>query len=240
MSVRGLRKVKKARQVSLAGRRGKEVPATNDLVHSHEAIIHDHDELVGKHPIASPDEKVPTVCREVLVIVAVDSVANGDLSLRRACVGHLETRGGMAMLALLAYLLRSQVAARALIDERAVRGVGCRGGMELRPCAEAWVGEALRGKGIDCPLIDVQAVALEVGSLVPVEAEPFVVAHQVVRYVAVLCPGVDVLDAEDHPTVPERTEAHAMREENALPRCMWPDGVGAKRPTGWVCTTWAP
>ena len=188
---------KQPREVGLSRGGFQKIAPAHHLIHAHEPIV-DHDgQLVGEHAVAALHEEVAAFVGEHFFLRAVGEVAE----LYRACgvvlAGHAQTRRRGAAPGALGDLIRGKVAASSGVQIGAVRGVGGRGGVELGSRAEAWVGESGLAQPADRLLIYIRALALPVGAFVPREAEPFEVGHQAVRDRPVLCPGIEVLNAQD-------------------------------------------
>ena len=70
--------------------------------------------------------------------------------------------------------------------------------MELGTRAEAGVHETLRLERCDGIAVQVEAVMLIEGPLVPIEAEPLEVGHDLLGALGVGAARIEVLDAQDH------------------------------------------
>lgn len=70
--------------------------------------------------------------------------------------------------------------------------------MEVGSAAEAGIGKATGGKIVNDVLVDMGALTLVEGTLVPVEAQPLQVSKQQVGDLRVAGAGIQVLDAKDH------------------------------------------
>ena len=127
------------------------------------------------------------------------AVRKGDLLVR-----HHQTVGRGFLFALFRNFLRRQSPAGARVDDVAVRGVGCAGGVQLGAGAEARVHQPLLLQLAVALGIDVPAFALVIGrvcaagaaALVPRKPQPRKVLLQQVGVDAGAALGVQVLDAQ--------------------------------------------
>ena len=201
MGVGGLCVAEQPLQVHLTWHGREQVATAHDLGNAHLRVVYHNDQLVGVNAIAALDEKVAAVTGERFRLVAIDAIDKRDGSCGVVRIGYAQAQRRRADLLPLFDLLRGQVAARACIHGRAVACVRCAGGVELGARAEAGVGEAVRVKlGGRLP-VQVEAIMLVDGALVPIEPEPSEVVYNLLRAFGVAASRIEVFDAQDHTTV---------------------------------------
>ena len=174
---------------------GQEVAAAHDLIDAHQRVVHNDGQLVGKHTVGPPQEKIPAVAGEVFFIVPHVAVLKGD-----DLVGHLHAPGGGAGLGALGNFSGRQAAAGPGVDDLPVAAVGRAGRVQLTAAAKAGVDQPTAGQFVEVPLINFAAVTLvdrrrrAVGG----KAEPRQIVHNGVRIAAGAALGVQILNAQQH------------------------------------------
>ena len=161
-------------QPNLPGGGGEEVPSPHHPVHPHPSVVLRHRQLIGVNPIGPPENKVPAVPVQPLLLGAKHLIHKGnDLSR------HLDAPGGRTA-ALLegGFFLERKITAPAGIDSGAVGGVGGRGGQTLLPAAIAGIDQPPAGQRFKRRLVERGPAALTIGRLprppaqVPVQSQP--------------------------------------------------------------------
>ena len=183
---------------------GQMVVAADDMGDLHHGVVDDGREVIRGRAIGAEDDEVV----ELLGVeghLAVDGVVDDDIA---AVLGHLDAKDvGLAGLDAAACLLGIEIATAALI---ALEGVftllgGLTVGLELLLGAEAGIGLALVPKLLGGLLVQVQAlglgigakVAANLGTLVPVQAQPTHSAQNDLRVLVGRAGGIGVVDAQD-------------------------------------------
>ena len=186
-------------QVQLPRRGGKQVCPAHHLGDAHAGIIHHHRQLIGKHPVCPAQVEIAAVPQQVLRVGAHAAVRKGD-----GLVRHHQAIGRGFLFALFRDLFRRQPPAGARVDDVAVRGVGCAGGVQLGAGAKAGVYQPHLFQFAVALGIDVPALALVIGrvcaagaaALVPRKPQPRKVLLQQVGVDAGAALGVQILDAQ--------------------------------------------
>ena len=174
---------------------GQEVAAAHDLIDAHQRVVHNDGQLVGKHTVGPPQEKIPAVAGEVFFIVPHVAVLKGN-----DLVGHLHAPGGGADLGALGNFGGRQAATGPGVDDLPVAAVGRTGRVQLTAAAKAGVDQPTAGQFVEVPLINFAAVTLvdrrrrAVGG----KAEPCQIVHNGVRIAAGAALGVQILNAQQH------------------------------------------
>ena len=92
VGIRGLRKAQQSLEVYLSRYRPQEVIAAHDLVDAHKGVVNHHGKLIRNHSVASTNEKVAALTREILCVFAAYEVAELDGANGVARVGHAQAR----------------------------------------------------------------------------------------------------------------------------------------------------
>ena len=156
-----------ALQPQLPGGGVQQVAAPHHLGDALKGVVYHHRQLIGVYPVGAAEDKVPALRRQVLGIVPLNLVPEGDRLLR-----HLNAPGGGALGRERLPLCRGEMAAAARVQHHPVRPVGGGGGQPLGPGAEAGIDQPLVLQGAKGGGIGLGAPALIDGLAVPVQAQP--------------------------------------------------------------------
>ena len=220
-------------KIKLPGGGREQVRAPHHLRHAHTGIIHHHGQLVGKHTIGTAEVEIPAVPEKVLGVGAHTAIGEGDV-----LIGHHEPVGRGLLFALFGDLLRRQPPAGAGIDDVAVGGMGCAGGMELGTGAEAGVNKALCFQFVIALGVDGGTLALVIGAvgaaaaaaLIPEKAQPFQILFQRIGVFPGAALGIQILNAQnDAPALMFGTEP-GQQAAGQIAQMEPPAGAGGKAP----------
>ena len=200
MDIGRMGKVQFLLEPELPGRGGEQIPPPHHLVYTHQGIVHHHRQLIGVYPVGAAEDRVSAVPGKLQGIRALKSVNKMHLPVR-----HPGPEGRRPVFRPLPLLPGAESAAGPGIDGRAVGGMGRRGGVQIRPGAEAGIDQALLPQDFQILLIKRPSIALIIAlpafaaALVPVQTQP----AQVILYSVGVLPAsagrVQILMAQDDP-----------------------------------------
>lgn len=152
----------------------EQIRAAHDFADLHRGIVHDDGELIGGNPIVPPHDEIAEIFSRYKLLWAEMAVNEGD----GFAVGNAKTEGGRFVIFDLRFLMGT---ARAGIDEFIIDGVGGGGGgLQVFAGAVARVNETALQKFLEGGAVKSHSLALvvrrkwaaEIGSFLPIEAEP--------------------------------------------------------------------
>ena len=190
-------------KVQLPGGGIQQVSPPHHLRDAHGGVVHHHSQLIGKHPVRPPQQKITAVRRQIFLIPAHVAVRKAPSLVR-----HDQPQRWRAETAFLCDLRRRQMPAGSGIDHLPVLPVRGGGRVQLRAGAETGIDQPHPLQFFQRRLIDGGAPALLIGAGaavlsgadVPVQSQPAEVRFHLRRVPPGTPGGVQVLHPQQDPS----------------------------------------
>ena len=215
------------------------VVAADHVGDLHQRVVNHHHVVVNRHPTGAQNDGIADhFVREL--DIAVHNVVKAD-----GMLGNAQPNGaGLARAPPPFGFFRIDGAALAGINRRSMLG-HCPLAFFLQVFfgAETQVGFAFVQQAFGVFAVDRQPVGLairtvrsaNIGAFVPIEAQPFQIADELVFEASFAALDVGILDAQHHDSaLGWRANSQLNSAVRALPTWRWPVGDGAKRTRIWV------
>ena len=210
MGVFRVREAQQRLQIHLPGRRAEQVCTPYHLIDPGQRVIHGDGQLVNIDPVGPAHHKISTVSGQILPVSALDPVIHCP-----RLIGHTHTPGGCSAEG---GLLRvAQIPAGAGIYIGAIRHMGGIDAVELAAGAVAGVKQPHSLQLFKVLPVDFAALALGLGLLIPVKAQPLQILPENFRVFRAGALGVQILHPQHHmpPCLSHAEPGHQCREHIA-------------------------